>query len=256
MLNKKYLIGAILSMAVCLSACSSGGEEDITDAASETSAENASVLASESVPTEENETSEDNGDEEDELTAPLTANPESAVKVCLQRLSESENVTSAELRDTSIGQTNSVADKYYESPLAEEFGVSEDTMLVPVRVDYYIEYADGSELENGDKSEYFLVKLSENGFEVIDTFAYDPQDYYGEVKEIVMDESGEIRFYMVELDGGLGTVKCNNAVIYPDQQKYEVGERIMIHGNGGIYGDPLRVDAVSILSESELSAEE
>ncbi|MBD5144426.1 MAG: hypothetical protein HDT21_00670 [Ruminococcus sp.] len=253
MLNKKNLIGAILSMAVCLSACSNGGA-DITEADSETSAENASVTASESVPAEESETSEDNV-EEDELTSPLTADPVSAVKVYLQELSESENATSVELRDTSIGQTNSVADKYYESPLAEEFGVNGDTMLVPVLVDYYVEYAENSELESGEKSEYFLVKLSENGFEVIDIFAYDPQDYYGEVKEILTDEDGEIRFYMVELDGGLGTVKCNNAVILSNDQK-EVGERVMIHCNGGIYGDPPRVDAVSILSESELSDEE
>lgn len=254
MLNKKFLLGAILSIAVCLSACSSGGT-DVTEANSETSAENASVTASESVSAVESETSDDNG-EEDELTSPLTADPVSAVKVYLQEMSESENVTSVELRETSIGQTNSVADKYYESPLAEEFGVSEDTMLVPVLVDYYIEYAENSELESGGKSEYFLVKLSENGFEVIDIFAYDPQDFYGEVKEILTDKDGEIRFYMVELDGGLGTVKCNNAVIFPDQQKYEVGERVRIYGNGGIYGDPPRIDAVSVLSESELSEEE
>ena len=247
MLNKKFLLGAILSIAVCLSACSTGGA-DVTGADSETSAENASVTASESV------SSEDNG-EEDDLTSPLTADPVSAVKVYLQELSKSESVKSAELRETNIGQTNSVADKYYESPLAEEFGVSGDTMLVPVRTDYYIEYEDGSELESGEKSGYFLVKLSENGFEVIDTFPYDPQDYYGEVKEILTDEDGNIKFYMVELDGGLGTVKCNNAVIFSNDQK-EVGERVMIHGNGGIYGDPPRIDAVSILSESELSDEE
>ncbi|MDE6600021.1 MAG: hypothetical protein K2K34_08105 [Oscillospiraceae bacterium] len=249
MLNKKYLLGAILSMAVCLSACSGGGA-DVTDANSETSAENASVTASESVQTEESETS-DNG-EEDDLTSPLTADPVSAVKVYLQEMSESKNVKSAELRDTSIGQTNSIADKYYESPLAEEFGVSEDTMLVPVRTEYYVEYADGSELESGEKSEYFIVKLSENGFEVIDTFPYDQQDYYGEVKEILTDEDGNIKFYMVELDGGLGTVKCNNAVILSNDWK-EVGERVKIHGNGGIYGDPPRIDAIAVLSESELS---
>ena len=253
MLNKKFLLGAILSMTMCLSACSSGGT-DVTGANSETSAENASVTASESVSAVESETSEDNVGEDD-LTAPLTADPVSAVKVYLQELSESESVKSAELRDTSIGQTNSVADKYYESPLAEEFGVSKDTMLVPVRTDYYIEYADGSELESGEKSEYFIVKCGENGFEVIDTFAYDPQDYYGEVKEILTDEDGNIKFYMVELDGGLGTVKCNNAVIFSNDQK-EVGERVRIYGNGGIYGDPPRIDAVSILSESELSDEE
>lgn len=124
--------------------------------------------------------------------------------------------------------------------------------MSPVRVDYYIEYADGSELESGEKSEYFIVKLSENGFEVIDTFPYDPQDYYGEVKEILTDEDGNIKFYMVELDGGLGTVKCNNAVIFSNDWK-EVGERVRIHGNGGIYGDPPRIDAIAVLSESELS---
>lgn len=254
MLNKKFLLGAVLSMAVCLSACSGGGT-DVTNAASETSAENASVTASESVPTEESKTSDDNGGEEDDLTSPLTADPVSAVKVYLQEMSESESVTSAELRNTSIGQCSFETDKYYESPLAEEFGVSKDTMLVPVRTEYYIEYADGSELESGEKSEYFIVKCGENGFEVIDTFPYDPQDYYGEVKEILTDEDGEIRFYMVELDGGLGTVKCNNAVIYSNDWK-EVGERVKIHGNGDIYGDPPRIDAIAVLSESELSDEE
>lgn len=254
MLNKKILFGAILSMAVCLSACSSGGA-DVTETASETSAENASVTASESVPTEESETSDDNGGEEDDMTSPLTADPVSAVKAYLQEMSKSENVTSVELRETSIGQTNSVAYKYYESPLAEEFGIDDNTMLVPVQVDYYIEYADGSELESGDKSEYFLVKLSENGFEVIDTFPYDPKEYYGVVKELLTGDEDSIRFYMVELDDGLGTVKCNNAVIFSNDQK-EVGERVKIYGNGGIYGDPPRIDAVSILSESELSDEE
>ncbi|MDE5577513.1 MAG: hypothetical protein K2J11_09020 [Oscillospiraceae bacterium] len=254
MLNKKILLGAILSMAVCLSACSGGGT-DVTGANSETSAENASVTASEGVQAEESEKSDDNGGEEDDLISPLTADPVSAAKVYLQKLSESESVKSAELRNTSIGQCSFEADKYYESPLAEEFGVSEDTMLVPVRVDYYIEYAENSEFKSEEKSEYFLVKLSENGFEVIDTFPYDPQDYYGEVKEILTDEDGEIRFYMVELDGGLGTVRCNNAVIFSNDWK-EAGERVKIHGNGGIYGDPPRIDAIAVLSESELSDEE
>ncbi|MCM1023214.1 MAG: hypothetical protein NC395_04060 [Prevotella sp.] len=58
-------------------------------------------------------------------------------------------------------------------------------------------------------------------------------------------------FCTVELDDGLGTVKCSYAVWYPDTQKIEIGERIHIYANGDIYGDPPRIDAEFIASESE-----
>ncbi|MDE6764480.1 MAG: hypothetical protein K2J73_12500 [Oscillospiraceae bacterium] len=261
--NKKFLLGAILSMAVCFSACSDGNEENggtnVTETASETSAETSSVTASESVSADEPEMSEDNGAEEDDLTEPLTADPESAVKVYLQKLSESENVTSAELKETRIGERYSLAYKYYESPLAEEFAVDGDTLLVPVNVDYYVEYTEASGLESGEKSEYFLVKCGENGFEVIDTFPYDPKEYYGVVTETLTNggdgASDFYDYYMVELDGGLGTVRCNNAITYIEQQK-SVGERVKIYGNGDIYGDPPRIDALFVGSEDGTSDEE
>lgn len=240
MLNKKFLLGAFLTAAMCFSACSNDGEKT-----TETTAENASAT--------ESEISDDSGAAENGLNAPLAADPESAVKVYLQKLSESENVVSLELRDTSIGQSYSVADKYYESPLAEQFGIEKDTLVVPVSAEYYIEYAENSGLESGEKNEYIAVKLSENGFEVIDSFPCDPKDYYGEIKELLTNGDGDIDFYMVELDGGLGTVKCNNAVMFPEDQKYEAGERVKIYGNGDVYSDPPRVDAVSIVPESEAS---
>lgn len=240
MLNKKFLLGAFLTAAVCFSACSNDGEKT-----TKTTAENASAT--------ESEISDDSGAAENSLTAPLAANPESAVKVYLQKLSESENVVSLELRDTSIGQSYSVADKYYESPLAEQFGIEKDTLVVPVGAEYHIEYAENSGLESGEKNEYIVVKLSENGFEVIDSFPCDPKDYYGEIKEILTNGDGDIDFYMIELDGGLGTVKCNNAGFY---DKFEAGERVRIYGNGDVYGDPPRVDAVSIVPESEASDRE
>lgn len=236
-LNKKFLAGIFLTAAVCFSACSNGSEKT-----TETTAENASAT--------ESEISDDSGAAEKGLAAPLTADPESAVKVYLQKLSESENVVSLELRNTSIGQSYSVADKYYESPLAEQFGIEKDTLVVPVGAEYYIEYAENSGLESGDKNEYIVVKLSENGFEVIDSFPCDQKDYYGEVKEILTDGDGDIDFYMIELDGGLGTVKCNNAGFYDE---FEAGERVRIYGNGDVYGDPPRVDAVTIVPESEAS---
>lgn len=242
MSNKKLLLGTVLAAAVCFSACSEQAEEQTgtqsepvtTASETETAAEEASVTVS----------------GEDGLTSPLAADPESAVKVYLQKLSESENVVSLELRDTSIGQSYSVADKYYESPLAEQFGIEKEMLVVPVGTEYYIEYAEDSALESGEKNEYIVVKCGENGFEVIDSFPCDPKDYCGEVKDILTDSDGDIDFYMVELDGGLGTVKCNNAGFY---DKFETGERVRIYGNGDIYGNPPRIDAVSIVPESEAS---
>lgn len=187
---------------------------------------------------------------EDGLTAPLTADPESAVKVYLQKLSESENVTAAELRDTRISQTGAIAYKYYESPLAEKFGVAEDVHMIPVNVDYCIEYAENSGLQSGEKSEYFIVKSDENGFAVVDVFAHEPKEYYGEIKEVLTDEGFHGEHYLVELDGGFGTVECNNAAFFDG---FEAGERVKIYGNGDVYGDPPRVDAVSIVPESEAS---
>lgn len=255
MLNKKLLAGVILSMAVCFSACSEESAETGGADAEETFSETASVTALESVSDSETEASEDNGGE-DGLTAPNAADPESAVKIYLQKLSESENVTSAELWDTKIGERYSLAYKYYESPLAEEFGVEDDTLLVPVNVDYRIEYTEASELESGEKSEYFMVMCGENGFQVIDTFPYDPKEYYGVVTETLTNggdgASDFYDYYMVELDGGLGTVRCNNAISYIEQQK-SVGERVKIYGNGDIYGDPPRIDAAFVTSESEAS---
>lgn len=240
MLNKKLLLVTFIAAAVCFSACSEQAEEQTgtqsesvtTASETETAAEEASVTVS----------------GEDGLTSPLAADPESAVKVYLQKLSESENVVSLELRDTSIGQSYSVADKYYESPLAEQFGIEKEMLVVPVGTEYYIEYAEDSALESGEKNEYIVVKCGENGFEVIDSFPCDPKDYCGEVKDILTDSDGDIDFYMVELDGGLGNIKCNNAGFY---DKFETGERVRIYGNGDIYGDPPRVDAVSIVPESE-----
>lgn len=240
MLNKKILPVTFLAAALCFSACSNDGEK-----ATETTAENASAT--------ESEISDYSGAKENSLTAPLAADPESAVKVYLQKLSESENVVSLELRDTRIGQSYFVADKYYESPLADQFGIEKDTLVVPVGTEYYIEYAENSGLKSGEKNEYIVVRCDENGFEAIDSFPCDPKYYYGEVKEILTNGDGDIAFYMVELDGGLGTVKCNNAVLFPEAQKYEEGERVRIYGNGDVYGDPPRVDAVSIAPESETS---
>lgn len=245
-INKKFLLGAVLSMAVCFAACSEENAE-ITETAENTVSETTAEAA---------ETSDGNDDGEDELSQPLTADPVSAVKLYLKKLSENENVVSLELRDTSIGQSTSVADKYYESPLAEQFGIENDTPVIPINTKFYIEYTEASGLESGEKNEYIVVKCGENGFEAIDTFSYDPKDYYGEVREILTNDDGDIRSYMVELDGGLGTVKCNNAVWYPDTQKIGIGERIYIYGNGDIYGDPPRIDAVSIFRESELSDDE
>lgn len=245
-LKKKFLFGTFLTAAVCFSACSEQSAEQIAETA-ETLSESVTTV-SETETAAEKASASVSG--EDDLTAPLTADPESAVKVYLQKLSESENVVSLELRNTSIGQSYSVADKYYESPLAEKFGIEKDTLVVPVGAEYYIEYAENSDLESGEKNEYIAVKLSENGFEVIDSFPCDPKDYYGEIKEILTNGDGDIDFYMIELDGGLGTVKCNNAGFY---DKFEAGERVRIYGNGDVYGDPPRVDAVSIVPESEAS---
>lgn len=176
--------------------------------------------------------------------------PIAAAEKYLEELSGSENVKAVELHEIRIGQNYFAADKYYESPLAEKFGVTEDTLLVPVNVDYYIEYTENSGLESGEKSDYFIVDQNQNGFCVIDTFPYDPKDYYGEVKEILKDDNGDIDFYMVELDGGLGTVKCNNAAMM--SITFEAGTKIYIEANGDIYGETPRLDALHMCEESEM----
>ena len=245
MLNKKLLLVTFIAAAVCFSACAKGGTE-VTETTSESAAETYAETTTAADTTAAAETKQ----EED---IPIIDSPEAAVKKYLNDLSESENVTAVEFHETRIGQRYGAADKYYESPLAEKFGITEDTYLVPVNVDYYIEYAENFGLESGEKSEYFIVSAGQNGFYVVDTLPYDPKDYYGEVKDILTDGDGNIEFYMVELDGGLGTVKCKNMVWYPDTQKFEVGERIRINANGDVYGDPPTVDAITLTGEDELS---
>lgn len=236
---KKFLFGIILTATVCLSACSNGNAE-ITETSGESGSaavENSGVTATECADT----------DAED---IPYIADPYAAVNKYLQELSENKNVTSAELRETRIGQTSSIAYKYYENPLAEKFGVTPKTGLISAIVDYYIKYEEASGLQSGGKSEYFIVKSDESGFEVIDTFAYDPKDYYGEIKEVLTDKDFCDVHYLVELDGGLGTVECINAAMYGD---FETGTRIYIEANGDIYGDAPRLDAIFMCGESEMS---
>lgn len=236
--GKKFFMNAALAAAVFFSACSEQPAEQ-----SETLPESVTTVSGTVADAEEASAAVSG---EDGLTAPLTADPESAVKVYLQKLSESENVTAAELRDTRISQTGAIAYKYYESPLAEKFGVAEDVHMIPVNVDYCIEYAENSGLQSGEKSEYFIVKSDENGFAVVDVFAHEPKEYYGEIKEVLTDEGFHGKHYLVELDGGFGTVECNNVAFFDG---FEAGERVKIYGNG----DPPRVDAVSIVPESEAS---
>ena len=227
---KKILFGAVLTALVCMTACSKNDN-----------AETETTTASENLVSENEETNE---------TVPEIIDPYAAVEKYIEELAESENVTAAELRETRISQTGAIAYKYYESPLAEEFGVSESVHMIPVNVDYYIEYAENSGLQSGDKSEYFIVKSDESGLAVVDVFAYEPKEYYGEVKEVLTDEGFYSEHYLVELDGGLGTVECINAAFFDG---FKAGQRIYIEANGDIYGDPPRLDAIVMLDESEMS---
>lgn len=229
---KKFLFGAILTAAVYLTACSNNGTE-LTETIAETAAETAN---SES--------------EETDSNVPEIKDPYAAVEKYLQELAENENVTAAELRETRISQTGAIAYKYYESPLAEKFGVTEGVHMIPVNVDYYIEYAENSELQSGERSAYFIVKSDESGLAVVDIFAYEPKEYYGEIKEVLTDEKFKNEHYLVELDGGLGTVECINAAFFDG---FEAGQRIYMEANGDIYGDPPRLDAIVMLEESEMS---
>lgn len=216
---------------MCLTACAKDGAE--TDGTS-------AVTTAEEMPADKI-----NGEQDiSEITDPFAA-----AEKYLEELAESENVISAELRETKINQTDAIAYKYYESPLAEKFGMTEDTKFIPVNVEYCIEYAENSGLQSGDKSEIFIVKSDESGLAVVDTFAYDLKEYRGEVKEVLADEKFYGEHYLVELDGGLGTVECNNAAFFDG---FEVGTRIYIEANGDIYGDIPRLDAVFMCEESEM----
>lgn len=227
---KKFLFGAILSAAVCLTACAKDGAEG-TETSAETTAAEAKF-----------------GEDIPEITDPIAA-----VEKYLEELAESENVTSVELRETRINQTDAIAYKYYESPLAEKFGVTEGTKFIPVNVEYRIDCTENSGLESGDKSEVFIVKSDESGLAVVDTFAYDLKEYRGEVKEVLADEKYHGEHYLVELDGGLGTAECNNAAFFDG---FEAGTRIYIEANGDIYGDTPRLDAFFMCYESEMSEAE
>lgn len=226
MLNKKLLFSTILTAAVCLTACAKDGAEG-----TETSAETTAAKAK-------------SGEDIPEITDPYAA-----AEKYLEELAESENVTSVELRETRINQTDAIAYKYYESPLAEKFGVTEVTKFIPVNVEYRIDCTENSGLESGDKSEVFIVKSDESGLAVVDTFAYDLKEYRGEVKEVLADEKYHGEHYLVELDGGLGTAECNNAAFFDG---FEAGARIYIEANGDIYGDTPRLDAVFMCYESEM----
>lgn len=230
MLNKKLLFSTILTAAVCLTACAKDGAEG-----TETSAETTAAKAK-------------SGEDIPEITDPYAA-----AEKYLEELAESENVTSVELRETRINQTDAIAYKYYESPLAEKFGVTEGTKFIPVNVEYRIDCTENSGLESGDKSEVFIVKSDESGLAVVDTFAYDLKEYRGEIKEVLADEKYHGEHYLVELDGGFGTAECNNAAFFDG---FEAGTRIYIEANGDIYGDTPRLDAFFMCYESEMSEAE
>ncbi|MDE5858968.1 MAG: hypothetical protein K2H23_01030, partial [Oscillospiraceae bacterium] len=116
-------------------------------------------------------------------------------------------------------------------------------------VDYYIEYAGNSELQSGERSAYFIIESDESGLAVVDIFAYEPKEYYGEIKEVLTDDGFYSEHYLVELDGGLGTVECINAAFF---NGFEAGQRIYMEANGDIYGDPPRLDAIVMFDESEM----
>lgn len=235
----KFLLGAIFSAAILLTACSRGGSE-----IAETAAESTSETMSEAA----DEITEKKSEAETEDTR--ITDPYAAAEKYLDELSKGENVTSLELRETKISQIGAIAYKYYESPLAEKFGVAEGVHMIPVNVDYCIEYAENSGLQGGEKSECFIVKSDENGLAVVDVFAYEPKEYYGEIKEVLTDEKFYGEHYLVELDGGLGTVECINAAFFDG---FEAGQRVYIEANGDIYGDTPRLDAIVMFGESELS---
>lgn len=232
---KKFLLGTILTAAMCLTACAKDGAE--TDGTS-------AVTTAEEMPADKT-----NGEQD----IPEITDPYAAAEKYLEELAESENVTSVELRETRINQTDAIAYKYYESPLAEKFGVTEVTKFIPVNVEYRIDCTENSGLESGDKSEVFIVKSDESGLAVVDTFAYDLKEYRGEIKEVLADEKYHGEHYLVELDGGLGTAECNNAAFFDG---FEAGTRIYIEANGDIYGDTPRLDAFFMCYESEMSEAE
>ncbi|MDE7288882.1 MAG: hypothetical protein K2N71_05170 [Oscillospiraceae bacterium] len=240
MLNKKFLFGAVLTALVCLTACSKDGNAEPETTSAEAAAASETTTASESLVSESEETNE---------TVPEVIDPYAAVEKYIEELAENENVTAVELRETRISQTGAIAYKYYESPLAEEFGVAEGVHMIPVNVDYYIEYAENSELQSGERSAYFIIKSDESGLAVVDIFAYEPKEYYGEIKEVLTDEEFYSEHYLVELDGGLGTVECINAAFF---NGFEAGQRIYIEANGDIYEDPPRLDAIVMFDESEM----
>ena len=231
-LNKKFLFGTILFTALCLSACSDNSDNSNNDVSETVST--VSIT------------------EETDGKTPEITDPYAAAEAYLQKLAESETVTKVELRETRISQTGAIAYKYYESPLAEKFGVAEGVKMIPVNVDYYIEYAENSELQSGERSAYFIVKSDESGLAVVDVFAYEPKEYYGEIKEVLTDEDFYSEHYLVELDGALGTVECINAAFFDG---FEAGQRIYIEANGDIYGDPPRLDAIVMFDESEMSGD-
>lgn len=249
MLNKKFLFGTAFAAAMCLTACSNG-DGKVTETSTETTLAAASAETAKAEETAASEETTDVSETSPEEDIQIIKSPDAAVKNYLQELSESENVKSVKLLETKISQTDAIAYKYYESPLAEEYGVTEGVHMIPVYAVYRVEYTKNSGLQSCEKSEYFIVKSDESGLEVVDAFAYDPREYRGEIKEVLTGEKYHGVHYLVELDGGLGTVICNNAAMYGE---FEAGTRIYIEANGDIYGEQPRLDAIFMCEESEMS---
>lgn len=140
----------------------------------------------------------------------------------------------------SVGQYDRVGFMYTYSPLAEQFGITEDTAVHAPIVHYT---ADGT-----DYSEMMIVMSGDYGFYVIDHFDYEPQEMTATVTEVLeTGYGGSVQYYMVLPEYSNTEMKVYSVAQLGNYDTgdatnvFNVGEKVAITYNGAqTYGTALR----------------
>ncbi len=158
--------------------------------------------------------------------------PEDAVKNYLyayDHMPENDGVSEVSIydEDIRIGQHNeSVIWQYRFSPLAEKFGLSEDSKLVQVIADYTVTDKNGSHSE----SSVIAVQSGENGFCVIDMFPHEPYETLCEITRVSETaDDGMIQYYMAKPLGSADEVRIYSFAPYGP---FKVGDTVTVSHNG------------------------
>lgn len=163
--------------------------------------------------------------------------PDEAVCNYISVLHPSSDITHGSV---GVGQYDSVGFMYTYSPLAEQFGITENTSIHSVVAKYT---ADGT-----DYSEMMIVKNGDYGFYVIDHFDYDLQEMTATVTEVLgTGYGGSVQYYMVLPENSSTEMQVYSMAQFGDYDTgdatntFSVGEKVFITYNGAdTYGTALR----------------